>query len=64
VGQGTADQGTGQYGTYPLFLGARGGTTRYLNGALYALVAFNRLLTDEELRLLEDWVAARCGVAA
>ena len=34
----TTDQGTGNYGTYPLYIGARAGTSLYFNGRLYSLI--------------------------
>jgi hypothetical protein len=34
----TISQGTGNYGNYPLFLFARGGTSLFLNGRLYGLI--------------------------
>ena len=32
------NQGTGNYGNYPLYIGARAGTSLYLNGRLYSLI--------------------------
>ena len=37
--------GTGNFGNYPLYIGARGGTSLYLNGQLYSLIV-RGLLTD------------------
>lgn len=34
----TADQGTGNYGNYPLYIGARAGTSIFFNGRLYSLI--------------------------
>ena len=64
VGSSSVDQGSGEFGSYPVFIGARGGSMRFFNGALYGLLAINRLLTAEELILAEGWAAARGGVAA
>jgi len=36
--QNTADQGTGNYLAYPLYIGRRGGTTFPFNGRLYSLI--------------------------
>jgi hypothetical protein len=63
VGSSAIDQGGGDFGTYPMYLGARGGTMRYFAGALYGLIAINRVLSAEDLALAEGWVAARGGVA-
>ena len=38
VGSSSADQGTGNYGNYPLFIGARAGTSVLFNGRLYSLI--------------------------
>jgi hypothetical protein len=38
VGTGTADQGTGNYGNYPLYLFRRGGTALPFNGRFYGAV--------------------------
>ena len=34
----TADQGTGNFGNYPLYIGARNQSSLYLNGRLYSLI--------------------------
>ena len=34
----TTDQGTGNYGNYPLYIGGQGGTAYYFNGRLYNLI--------------------------
>ena len=34
----TADQGPGNFGNYPLYIGARAGTSLYFNGRLYSLI--------------------------
>ena len=36
--QSTADQGTGNYLAYPLYIGRRGGTASQFNGRLYSLI--------------------------
>lgn len=33
-----SDQGTGNYGNYPLYIGARAGTSLFFNGRLYSLI--------------------------
>jgi len=38
VGSGTADQGTGNYGNYPLYIGRRGGVGYPFNGRIYQLI--------------------------
>ena len=36
--QSSADQGTGNYGNHPLYIGARAGTSLFFNGRLYSLI--------------------------
>lgn len=36
--QAVGDQGDGNYGNYPLYIGARAGTSLYFNGRLYSLI--------------------------
>lgn len=60
--QNTADQGTGNYGNYPLYIGRRGGTTLPFNGHLYGLIITGRLATDRETRATERLLARRTGV--
>ena len=38
VGTNTYDGGTGNYGNYPLYIGARAGTANFFNGRLYSLI--------------------------
>lgn len=56
------DQGSGNWGVYDAYLGARGGTSRFFNGRLYALIVINRVLTAGELAGAEAWAASKCGV--
>ena len=46
----TADQGTGNYGNYPLYIGARAGTSSFFNGRLYQLV----IAAGSEIRVAEE----------
>jgi hypothetical protein len=61
VGQGTADQGTGNYGNYPLFIGRRGGTTLPFNGHIYQLVIRGAQSTDAQIVSAETFVNSRTG---
>lgn len=57
------DQGTGNYtANQNLHLGSRGGSSRYFNGRLYALVVINRVLSGAELANAEAWVASKTGI--
>jgi len=62
VAQSTADQGAGNFGTYPVFFGARGGTSLFFRGNEYPSFGINRLLTANELSQLERWTAQKTGV--
>lgn len=57
----TGDKGSGNFGTYPLYAGARAGTSLVFSGNRYPSVGINRLLTVGELASLETWVNARTG---
>ena len=46
----TSDQGTGSYGNYPLYIGARAGTSLFFNGNLYQLV----IAAGSEIRVAEE----------
>ena len=56
------NQGTGNYGNYPLYIGRRGGATLPFNGHIYSLIGVGRLATDAETIALEKEVAKRTGV--
>lgn len=58
----TQDQGTGNYGNYPLYIGRRGGATLPFNGHLYSLIGVGRLTTANETAAIEKELAKRTGV--
>ncbi|MEN9807767.1 MAG: hypothetical protein RL756_2287 [Pseudomonadota bacterium] len=55
----TTDQGIGNYGNYPLYIGSRGGTTLPYNGRLYSLVVLGRGVTPTELTQTEGYVESK-----
>jgi hypothetical protein len=55
-------QGTGTYEKYPLFIGARAGTTLYLRGECYGLILRGEKANLRELETAEDWINNRIGV--
>lgn len=57
------DQGAGNYGNYPLFIGRRGGASLPFNGHIYSLIGIGRLTTDTETLALEKAIAKLTGVA-
>lgn len=64
VSQSTTDQGTGNYLSYPLYIGRRGGSTLPFNGHLYSLVVrFSATnLPDATIAQTETWVAGKTGI--
>lgn len=56
------DQGTGNYGNYPLYIGRRAGTTLPFNGHIYSLIGVGRLTTNDETIAIEKELAKRTGV--
>ena len=62
--QNVADQGTGNYGNYPLYIGARDGTSLWFNGHLYGLVVRGKLPTEAELTATETVLSNTMRIAA
>ena len=61
--QSTADQGTGDYLAYPLYIGRRGGTTLPFNGQIYSMIVrFGANLTTGQITSTETYVAGKTGV--
>jgi hypothetical protein len=59
----TADQGTGNYLAYPLFIGARNSASLFFSGHLYSLIArFGPNLATGQISSTETWVASRTGI--
>ena len=52
---GGVDQGTGNYGNYPLYLFRRGGTSLPFNGRFYGMTVVNKLLETAQLEQLETY---------
>ena len=57
VGQVTTDQGTGNYGNYPLFIGRRGGTTLPFNGRDYGIIIVGKAASASEITDTELWLS-------
>lgn len=62
VASSSADQGAGNYGNYPLFIGRRGAYSIPFNGHIYSLIGISRLTTDAETLALEKAIAKATGV--
>jgi len=59
---GTLDKGTGNFSNQTLYVGARGGTSLYLNGQINQLVVLGRLPTSQEIDDTEQFIADKTGV--
>lgn len=57
----TADQGTGNYGNYPLFIGRRNQATLPLNGRLYSLIVRGAASTTAQITSTETYVNQKTG---
>lgn len=55
----TGDQGTGNYGNYPLYIGARAGSSLYFNGHLYNLIVRGAQSTDAQIEATENWLEVK-----
>jgi hypothetical protein len=57
----TSDQGAGNFGNYPLFIGRRNNTNLPFNGRLYSLAVLGRTATAAEISAMEAWVNGKTG---
>jgi hypothetical protein len=60
--QSLADQGTGNHGTYPVYVGRRGGTTFPFKGNIYGLVWRHAACTPQQVIDVEQVLAAKSGI--
>lgn len=61
ISQNTGDQGAGNYGNYPLFIGRRGGQTNPFNGRIYSLIIRGAQSTEQQIASAEAWVNTKTG---
>lgn len=59
---GLVDVGTGKLGSYPLYIGRRGGVSLAFNGHIYGLIGIGKLVLDNETASIEKELAKRLGV--
>jgi hypothetical protein len=59
----TGDQGTGNYGNYSMFIGARADTSLFFNGWMYSLTVRGAQSSASEISAMESWVAGKTGVS-
>ena len=57
-----ADQGTGNYGNYPLFIGSRNNASQRFNGQMYSMTIVGKQVTATELSSTETYTAIKTGV--
>lgn len=57
----SADQGTGNYGNYVLYIGRRGGTTLPFNGRLYGLIVRGAQSSDAQIAASETYLNSKTG---
>ena len=55
------DQGTGNFGNYPLYIGSRGGTSNPFNGRLYSLIIRGAQSTAAQISNTETYVNSKTG---
>jgi len=59
VAQSTADQGTGNYGNYSLFIGARDNASLRFNGQIYSLIVRGAQTDTPTIERTEKYVASK-----
>ena len=57
----TSDQGTGNYGNYPLYIGARAGSSLWFNGRLYGMVVAGKSTSTSEITNTENYLNQKTG---
>jgi hypothetical protein len=55
----TGNQGTGNYGNYPLYIGSRAGNSLRFNGRLYSLIIRGALSSDSQIASVEKYVNSK-----
>lgn len=61
-GLSTTDQGTGNFGSYPLYVGRRGGSSNPLSGNIFGLIGRLGAANDNQIASPERWLASKSGV--
>jgi hypothetical protein len=62
INQAIGDQGTGNFGAYPLYIGRRGGSTLPFTGQLYNLVIAGKTVTSSQLTTIEKYVSSKTDI--
>jgi len=58
-----ANAGTGNFGNYPLFIGARNNASAFFQGWMYSLTVRGAQSSASEISAMESWVAGKTGVS-
>jgi hypothetical protein len=56
------DQGTGNYGTYPIYIGRRSSSSLPFTGQLYNLVIAGKTVTANQLTTIEKYVSSKTNI--
>lgn len=57
----STDQGTGNYGNVPLYIGSRTGSSLFLNGNIYGLIIRGGSIATNAIDLAESWMNRKTG---
>lgn len=57
----TALAGTGNFGNYPIYIGARGGSSLYFNGNIYGLIIRGAASSAAQISGAENWLNGKTG---
>lgn len=63
TGSTTGDQGTGNYGNYPFYVGMRGGSQFPANIRVYGLIMRGAATIAADVTAAEQWLAGKAGIA-
>lgn len=58
----TGDKGAGNFGNWPLYIGARGGTSLFLKGGIYGAIFRNLNPNATTIAAIEQYLASKSGV--
>ena len=59
---GATSSGTGNFGSYPLFIGSRNNASTFLNGNIYSLIIAGSAVSAGNISATEQWVAGKTGI--
>jgi hypothetical protein len=61
VASAATDQGTGNYGNYPLFIGSRNQASLRFNGRIYSLIVRGAATSETQIGQTEQWISNEMG---